>query len=80
MQNYDFFFLILQPYDFKAINLYLGAGFVEISERKNYYGVNSHAKILRLELKASFPPRSITALPALRAIAAASEVTFGRAS
>ena len=36
--------------NFKAINLYLGAGFVEISERKNYYGVNSHAKILRLEL------------------------------
>ena len=24
--------------NFKAINLYLGAGFVEISERKNYYG------------------------------------------
>ena len=36
--------------NFKAINLYFGAGFIEISERKNYYGVNSHAKILRLEL------------------------------
>ncbi len=36
--------------NFKAINLYLGAGFKEISERKNYYGENSHAKILRKEL------------------------------
>ena len=36
--------------NFKAINLYLSAGFKEISERKNYYGFNSHAKILKLEL------------------------------
>ncbi len=36
--------------NFKAINLYLSSGFIEISERKNYYGLNSHAKILRLEL------------------------------
>lgn len=33
-----------------AINMYLGAGFKEISERKNYYGENSHAKILRKQL------------------------------
>lgn len=36
--------------NFKAIRLYLGAGFTEISERKNYYGLNSHAKIFKLEL------------------------------
>ena len=36
--------------NYKAINLYLSCGFKEISERKNYYGVNSHAKIMRLEL------------------------------
>lgn len=36
--------------NFKAISLYLGAGFAEISERKNYYGLNSHAKIFKLEL------------------------------
>lgn len=36
--------------NYKAINLYLSAGFKEISERKNYYGLNSHAKILKLEL------------------------------
>ncbi len=36
--------------NFKAISLYLGAGFTEISERKNYYGLNSHAKIFKLEL------------------------------
>ena len=36
--------------NYKAINLYLSCGFKEISERKNYYGENSHAKIMRLEL------------------------------
>ena len=42
--------LEVEHQNFKAINLYIGAGFKEISERKNYYGVNSHAKIFRLEL------------------------------
>lgn len=36
--------------NYKAINLYLSCGFKEISERKNYYGENNHAKIMRLEL------------------------------
>ncbi len=36
--------------NYKAINLYLSCGFKEISERNNYYGENSHAKIMRLEL------------------------------
>ena len=36
--------------NYKAINLYLSCGFKEISERKNYYGENSHDKIMRLEL------------------------------
>lgn len=43
--------LEVEHQNFKAINLYLGAGFKEISERKNYYGLNSHAKILKLEIK-----------------------------
>ena len=36
--------------NYKAINLYLSCGFKEIRERNNYYGENSHAKIMRLEL------------------------------
>lgn len=42
--------LEVEHQNFKAINLYTGCGFKEISERKNYYGENSHAKIMRLEL------------------------------
>lgn len=42
--------LEVEHQNFKAINLYLSFGFSEISERKNYYGENSHAKIMRKEL------------------------------
>lgn len=42
--------LEVEHQNFKAINLYLGFGFKEISERKNYYGENSHAKIFKLEI------------------------------
>ena len=42
--------LEVEHQNYKAINLYLSFGFEEISERKNYYGENSHAKILRKEL------------------------------
>lgn len=53
LKKLDIFDVLLEVehQNYKALNLYLSVGFKEISERKNYYGLNSHAKILKLEQK-----------------------------
>ncbi|MGA1862299.1 ribosomal protein S18-alanine N-acetyltransferase [Deferribacter thermophilus] len=46
--NAMYYYLEVESNNEKAIRLYTSFGFVEYDFRKNYYGINKHAKLMKL--------------------------------